>query len=441
MAGVVLLSLAGGTASAAKSPPSVLLISVDTLRADRLSAYGYGRKTSPFTDALLAKGARFTQARTVEPLTAPALASMLTSLDPHEHGSTRNGLRVRPNLPSLPRVLRHHGYRAAAFVGSWTLRDKLWGMAEHFDVFEDVLTRARWLGMVRREASAEDINERALDWLQESRDKEPGRPIFLWVHYVEPHAPYRLQRDYLPQLGAAPDNDIYSPSSRYDSEIAYVDAQIGRLLQAVEELLDPQRTLVLFVADHGESLGEHGYWGHGRHVYEPGLRIPLGIVWPARIDPMLVEAPALITDLPSTVLSLSGFEVPDYLQGVDWTPVLAESEPQPMGRVTFYQAHKGSIGVKEDPSRPRQRGLLEIARLEGGRKETLRVSNGRRRLFDTIEDPGEENSLVPLQSEASEPLQAWLATVREGLRRSDDLPPPSLSDEDVEALKALGYID
>ena len=140
---------------AAAATPNVLLISIDTLRADRMSGYGYTRNTSPNLDRLLGSGAIYTQARTVEPLTAPALASMLTSLPPHEHGSTRNGLRVRGDLPSLPRILRSQGFRASAFVGSWTLRDKLWGMASHFDHFEDVLTRARWYGLVKREANAE----------------------------------------------------------------------------------------------------------------------------------------------------------------------------------------------------------------------------------------------------------------------------------------------
>jgi arylsulfatase A-like enzyme len=120
---VLLLAAGGLRASAAEKPPSVLLVTVDTLRADRLSSYGYSRKTSPHLDALLRQGVRFTQARTVEPLTAPALASMLTSLPPQEHGSTRNGMRVRPDLLSMSKILRHNGYKSAAFVGNWTLRD------------------------------------------------------------------------------------------------------------------------------------------------------------------------------------------------------------------------------------------------------------------------------------------------------------------------------
>ena len=421
--------------------PHILVISVDTLRADRMGSYGYSRKTSPHIDGLLARGARFADARTVEPLTAPALASMLTSLPPHEHGSTRNGLRVRPELPSLPKVLRRHGYKTGAFVGSWTLREKLWAMADHFDHFEEVLNKARWLGLVKREATAEDLNEAALDWFSEQIEGGPSRPVFLWVHYVEPHAPYVLQRDFMNQIGASPDDNNYSDSNKYDSEIAYVDFQISKLLKAVGDLAPKEDTLVVFVSDHGESLGEHGYWGHGRHLYEPTLQIPMGITWPGHVEPRVVEAPALIIDLAPTLVGLLGIEVPDFFQGMDWSKVFVGAAREPHDRVTLYQAHRGSVGAKEDQTKVREKGLLEVARLEDGKKEILRVTNGRRRVFDLVSDPAELESLVLEQSEVSADLQIWLDRVMAALILADELPPPSLSDEDMDALRALGYLE
>lgn len=421
--------------------PHILVISVDTLRADRMGSYGYSRKTSPHIDGLLARGARFADARTVEPLTAPALASMLTSLPPHEHGSTRNGLRVRPELPSLPKVLRRHGYKTGAFVGSWTLREKLWAMAGHFDHFEAVLNKARWLGMVKREATAEDLNEAALEWFSDQLEGGTSRPVFLWVHYVEPHAPYVLQRAFMNQIGASPDENNYSDSNKYDSEIAYVDFQISKLLEAAENLTARENTMVLFVSDHGESLGEHGYWGHGRHLYEPTLHIPMGITWPGHVEPRVVGAPALIIDLAPTVVGLLGIEVPDFFQGVDWSRVFAGAAEEPRDRVTVYQAHRGSVGVKEDQTKVREKGLLEVARLEDGKKEILRVTNSRRRVFDLSSDPGELENSAPERSEVSEGLQIWLDVVRAGLVLADELPPPSLSEEDMEALRALGYLE
>lgn len=440
---MALIALFAPTMSMAASDPRphILVLSVDTLRADRMGSYGYSRKTSPHIDGLLAKGARFADARTVEPLTAPALASMLTSLPPHEHGSTRNGLRVRAELPSLPKILRRHGYKTAAFVGSWTLRAKLWAMEDHFDHFEEVLTKARWLGMVKREATAEDLNEEALDWFEEQIENDASRPLFLWVHYVEPHAPYLLQRDFMNQIGSSPDGDNYSDSNKYDSEIAYVDFEISRLLENVEDLVAKENTLVLFVSDHGESLGEHGYWGHGRHLYEPTLHIPMGVTWPGRVEPNVVEAPALILDLAPTVVGLLGLEVPDFFQGFDWSQVFSGAADPPRDRVTLYQAHRGSVTAKEDQTKVREKGLLEVARLEGGSKEILRVTNGRRRVFDLTADPEELDSLVQEQTEISEGLRIWLETVQAGLVLADELPPPSLSQEDVDALRALGYLD
>ncbi len=435
------LLLPGPSLSAAELRPNILVISVDTLRADRMGSYGYSRQTSPHIDGLLAKGVRFAEARTVEPLTAPALASMLTSLTPHEHGSTRNGLRVRPELPSLPKVLRRHGYQTGAFVGSWTLREKLWAMSGHFDHFEEVLTKARWLGMVKREATAEDLNETALEWLSGQVEGGSSRPVFLWVHYVEPHAPYVLQRDFMNQIGNAPSDNNYSDSNRYDSEIAYVDFQISKLLEAVEALVPNGNTMVLFVSDHGESLGEHGYWGHGRHLYEPTLHIPMGITWPGHVEPRVVAAPALIIDLAPTVVGLLGIEVPDFFQGMDWSKVFTGAAEEPTDRVTLYQAHRGAVGAKEDQTKVREKGLLEVAQLENGKKEILRVTNGRRRVFDLASDPGELESLVLEQPEISEGLQSWLERVKAGLVLADELPPPSISDEDMDALRALGYLE
>ncbi|MCH7666670.1 MAG: sulfatase-like hydrolase/transferase, partial [Acidobacteria bacterium] len=129
---------------AAASAPHILLISVDTLRTDRMSSYGHWRSTTPKIDELLALGARFTEARTPAPLTAPAMSSVMTSLYPHEHGSTRNGLRVRPNLVSFGRVLERRGYRTAGFVGNWTLKPELSGLAEHFGEYQALLNRKRW---------------------------------------------------------------------------------------------------------------------------------------------------------------------------------------------------------------------------------------------------------------------------------------------------------
>ena len=440
-AGCLALGLGGGTVAVpGHAYPDVLFVTVDTLRADRLSSYGYGRPTSPVIDALLARGFRFTRAHTNEPLTGPALCSMLTAREPHEHGATRNGLPMRPGIPSLPKLLRRGGYATAAFVGNWTLRDKLTGLAEHFQLYEEVFSRRRWLGLFTREATGRDLTDAALAWLASQREAERRRPVFLWVHYVEPHAPYRLWKEFAPRLGIAAAEAV-SRQDRYDTEVAFVDREIGRLLAGVERLAG-RETLIVFTSDHGENLGEHGDWGHGRNLYEPNLSIPLGIAWPGHIRPGgEISAPALITDLAPTVLGLLGLSARDAFGGHDWSGVLTGGAAPPEGRITAFQAHRGAALGAGDGRHAREGGLLEVGILRDGKKEVLRLKPRVRRLYATAEDRSELESLVPPSSEPSAELAAWLAQVEEGLKAASDLPAAELDPESVERLKALGYIE
>jgi arylsulfatase A-like enzyme len=420
--------------------PNVVVLTVDTLRADRLSSYGYSRPTTPNVDRLLAGGVRFTQARTVEPLTNPALCSMLTSLHPHEHGATRNGLRMRSGLASFARSLTRRGYRTAAFVGNWTIKNRISGLGDHFQRYDEVFTRKRWLGLFKGEANAEDLTTEALDWLAEHRASTQRRPFLLWIHYVEPHAPYRLQEPFARRLGIALDGEVPRPD-RYDTEVAFTDHQIGRLLAVFER--DPQlkaETLFVFTADHGESLGEHSDWGHGRTVYDPAIRIPLGFAWAGRVPPGgVVDAPASNIDVAPTILGLAGLPIPETFRGFDWTGVLGGGEP-PRDRVTWFQAHKGAVLSKQEAPNARRRGLLEVGSLRGGRKEVLRLHERRRILFDLAADPFERRSLVPQTTEASAHLRDWIAAVHKGLATSDRLSPiEEIDPENVEQLRALGY--
>ena len=453
----LLLLVAGGSLSGQPPPPApsqrlpnVLVVSIDTLRADRLSAYGYRRPTSPALDRLLAAGVRFDRAHTVEPLTNPALCSLWTSLHPHQHGATRNGLRQRPGLASLSGTLRRRGYRTAAMVGSWTLRNRISGLGEHFEDYREILTRKRWLGLFKDESTAEDLTDEALSWLAEQRR---GRPFLLWVHYVEPHAPYRLQKEFLPRLGLAEAarRGEAGRSDRYDSEIAFVDHHVGRLLAAIDR--DPAltaETLVVFLADHGESLGEHGTWGHGRDLLEPTLRIPMGIAWPGKIvpgkSPRSISELATQLDLAPTVLGLIGLPVPATFQGFDWSGVLLRGEPAPE-RKTRHQAHRGAVLSRDEAHHARRRGLLEVAVMEGAKKEVLRVERPDApevRTYDLADDPGElrpgKGRKEARAKKPSPALERWLDEVRAGLAASDDLP-ADVDPESIERLRALGYVD
>jgi arylsulfatase A-like enzyme len=417
--------------------PNVVLVTVDTLRADHVSAYGYARPTTPRIDALLARGVRFAEARTVEPLTTPALASLLTSRYPHEHGATRNGLRLRAGLPSLAQALGQRGFQTAAFVGNWTLRDDLSGLGEHFGTYRQIASRKRWL-VLKSEATGDDLTRAALDWLEAAR-RDSGRPFLLWVHYVEPHAPYRTQRELLAPLGLGGRRDL-SPADRYDTEVAFADRAIGELLAGVRRVAGGEETLVAFAGDHGESLGEHGYWGHGRHLYENCLHVPMGIVWEGRLAPAVVRAQASLLDLAPTVLGLVGYPVLRDPRGFDWAPVLRGLAPPPH-RPFYFQAHKGAVQSVEDVRRARRRGLLEVAILVGERKEVLRLRGAERLLVDVLRDPGDRRSHVPARAPPSAALRRWELLVEQGLVTADELPPPTLDRETEEQLRALGYIE
>jgi arylsulfatase A-like enzyme len=439
----VALVLAGAAmAGAAPEParPHVLVITIDTLRADRMSGYAYGRPTSPNLDRLMASGARFTQARTVEPLTGPGLCAMLTSSFPHENGATRNGLRMRAGLPSLPKLLREHGYRTEAIVSNWTLRDRVTGLGEHFDAYEEVLEHRRWFGLFKGEARAAVVTEAALRRLEHLAEAAADRPFFLWVHYIDPHAPYKKHKAFLQDLGIEKTKGKLPASDRYDTEIAYTDRSVAEVLARLAELGLADETLIAFTSDHGESLGEHSYWGHGRHLYESTLHIPMALAWPGRIEPRVVEASALNIDLAPTIAGLLGLDSPEPFRGYDWTEVLAGGDP-PARRATHHQAHKGAVLSRHDSDVARRAGLLEVGIVLDGGKEILRVKRGRRWRFDLAADPAELENLAEPESGPSEGLRAWLELVDSGLRQSDEKPPPPLDDEAIERLRALGYAD
>jgi choline-sulfatase len=417
-------------------------VTIDTLRADHVSAYGYRRPTTPNVDRLLASGVKFRQARTVEPLTNPSLCSMFTSTYPHEHGSTRNGLRMRPGLPSVAGVLGRRGYKTAAFVGNWTLRNEISGLGEHFDNYQEILNRKRWYGLFKGEATAEDLTDGALAWLDETRrdERDRRRPFLLWVHYVEPHAPYRLQEGFAGRLGIAKPGEASRPD-RYDTEIAFADYHIGRLLNALAA--DPAlqaNTLVVFSSDHGESLGEHSYWGHGRNLYEPTLRIPLGFAWPGRIRPGVIDAPAVNLDVAPTILGLAGLPSPKAFEGLDWTSVIDGGE-LPRERTLVFQAHKGAVLTAKEVTSARRKGLLEVALLSGNRKEIFRMGEGKRWLYDLAKDPRELRGVAVAGFQPSVPLRDWLASVQRGLEASDRVLTAQVKPEDAERLRSLGYVE
>ena len=174
------------------SRKNIIIISVDTLRADHLGCYGYPLNTSPEIDAFSRDGILFRQSYSITPLTSPAFSSMLTSLPPHKHGSKRNGLSIYKDIRTLPWFLKSYGYTSAAFISNWSLRKRLCGLHKDFDVYIEVLEKRRWMGVLNTEGDARIVSQKAGAWLEKNAEKT----FFLWVHYTEPHAPYVYHRQF-----------------------------------------------------------------------------------------------------------------------------------------------------------------------------------------------------------------------------------------------------
>ena len=338
----------------------------------------------------------------------------------------------------MPRLLAARGFRTAAFVGSWVLRDQMCGFVEHFQVYEEVLTRKRWFGMFNREAEAHDLTAAALDWVREHRRDNPTQPPLLWVHYIEPHAPYRFHEELAPRLGIT----ATSPgrADRYDTEVAAVDLEVGRLVEGLQDLLPDRPPLIVFLSDHGENLGERGAWGHGRLLYEQTLRIPLGVIWEGVIPPSTVAGPALILDLPTTVLRLLGVDPPPGWAGRDWSPALLRGAPPVLERTMCVQAHRGAVQSRHESDRARSRGLLRVGAVTGARKEIQVLHRQQLELYDLDADPDELANLAS-GSTPSAALASCLAEVTGGLEKLASPPGDELDPESLDQLRALGYLD
>ena len=237
---------------------SVLLITVDTLRADRVNA-----GVTPEIDGLAASGTRFTAARANAPLTLPSHVTIMTGALPPAHGVRENGFPFDQARDTLAQLFKQRGYRTGAFVGAFVL-DRGFGLNAGFDMYDDRIPRgADRAASLEAERPAEAVSEAAIKWLIAPDDRT--QPFFLWAHYYDPHAPYAPPAAYAARAGGR----------AYKGEIAYADAELGRLVRAARERTADRALVVAIAGDHGESLGDHGEPTHGMLVYDPALRVPL----------------------------------------------------------------------------------------------------------------------------------------------------------------------
>ena len=445
-----LLALAGCGAAA---PPNVVLVSVDTLRADAVGAYG-SRIPTPALDRLAGEGVLFESALAPAPETAPSHASLLTGLEIGRHGVLRNGVPLAASAATLAEAFRDAGYATAAFVSSFVL-DPRFGWDRGFQRYDaefpkrgeslrhrvDFAREHRFEGYDR---AAPATTARALAWLEAAPE-----PFFLFLHYFDPHAPYggapeltsrvpedwvqRRARRWLPLLrreipGLTLD-ELALMIRHYHAEVMLVDAALGRVLGALEDRELRDRTLVAVTADHGEGLGQHGSLGHAHNLSEEQVRVPLILSWPAGLPRgRRVAEPVGLIDVAPTLAELASLP----LAGVDGRSLAGdlrsgeEPEARPLwGRRRAYprpvDGHRGQKFFVRD-----------------GRWKYIRASEGPDELYDLAEDPREQRDLRALRPERVARMGAILDARRAA---APEAPATALPEEVRRGLEALGYAD
>ncbi len=406
--------------------PNVVFLSCDTLRADALGCYGCPLNTTPNLDRLAKESLVFDDCLCEVPLTAPSFGSMLTSRFPRMNGAMRNGMPLPASIPTITELFQAAGYQTFCVQSNWTLKSRLCGLDRGFDQYDDHFNTKRW-GVFIPERRGDAVSDIATEML-DKRDKT--KPFFCWIHYSDPHAPYRFHAQFNPVGKPLASLDPLSQTrARYYSEVAFMDNQLQRVL----EKLPTDNTFIVFVADHGESLHEHNYDGHGRRVYQTCVHIPLLIHGPG-INPGRSAVPARGIDVGVTLLGLAGLTPAKDMLGADLL-----KNPPAMSRVRVSETYGGAV--------PRLPGAKALLTGRGPMRQDvvkdgwkLIVGGDAPELFHLPDDPMEKVNQAKEDSGRVKTLTAlihsWDTDVPRHTSGGADL-----TQEDVTALKSLGYVE
>ena len=387
----------------------VVLISLDTCRADHLSCYGHALPTTPHIDALAEQGTVFSRAMTPIPLTLPAHASMLTGMIPPHHGKHENrDLYFDPAHVTLAALLKARGYHTGAFVGAQILNARF-GLDRGFDMYHD-----RFGDSGKSERRAEEVNRAALAWLTPQKDN----PVFLFLHYYDPHDTYDPPEPFATTFKEDP----------YAGEIAYADHCIGQVVAALKRLGMYESSLIIVTGDHGEMLGEHGETTHMFFVYQSAMKVPLICKLPGSRSAQTVDDLVSIIDIVPTVCDLLDIAAPDGIQGQTLAPYFSPKPPQSEDRYLYCESLY--------PTKYQANSLLGMI---GTRWKYIQTT--RPELYDLQTDPGEETNLVETQPHRARLLKDRLARILEQTVRPGNVPEDSpLDAESLRHLQSLGYV-
>lgn len=380
--------------------PNLLIITIDTLRADRVGAYGYAAARTPAIDALAARGARFEHAYATAPITLTSHASLMTGRYPPGHGARHNGMRMDLRTPTLAGTLGDFGFATAAFIGAFPL-DRRFGLIKGFHTYGDRMPRGGQ-GRLASERPGREVVDEAVEWL----DRHRGRRFFLWVHLFEPHAPYGDPSDRRPA------------QARYDDDVAEADRQVGRLMDALGP--DTASTIVVLTADHGEAFGEHGEIAHSVFVYDTTLQVPLIFAGPG-VPPRTIAGPVSLVDVAPTVIPLLGMLVTFAHDGTDLTPSFQTGGvPE---RDLYAESFAPLLDFGWSPLRTLRAGGWKY------------IAAPKPELYDLRQDPGELRNVFG----AERPRAATLADRVERISTGDLSAGVATDPEAAARLQALGY--
>jgi choline-sulfatase len=381
---------------------NLVIITIDTLRADRVGAYGYAAARTPAMDRLAREGLMFTHAYATAPITLTSHASLMTGRYPAGHGARHNGMRMDLRTPTLADALSGAGFATGAFVAAYPL-DRRFGLIKGFQTYGDRMP-PRHDGRAVNERPGREVADQALAWLGTHRS---GR-FFLWVHLFEPHAPY----------GNPSDPRGVPAGTRYDREVTEADAQAGRVLDALGS--DRLSTLVVVAADHGEAFGEHGEIGHSIFVYDTTLRVPLILSGPGLARGRAIADPVALIDIAPTALRLLGLK-PFDSDGIDLGALMSGETPAP--RELYAESFAPLLDFGWSP--------LQVVRS----REWKYIEAPRPELYAIVDDPDETRDVAARQKSTVADLHGRIVA------RSGRMSEPTASiDSDVRArLQALGY--
>lgn len=429
---VCVICLAASALAATAAPPNVILITLDTTRADRMGFLGSERGLTPNLDALARQSAVFTHAYAQAPLTSVSHASILTGTYPQFHQVIDFPFPLAKDLPYAPEILRARGYRTAAFLGSLALDQTggAPGFDRGFDTYdahfhpEDFPQKDRYHTIERR---GQEVVAHALAWL----NRHPKGPFFLWVHLYDAHDPYEPPEPYKTRYASEP----------YDGGIAYVDSAVGKLLQQLKMRGLYDGAVIAVMADHGESLGAHGEDTHGIFLYDETIQVPLVIKLP-RGDSLgkfsagkRIESRVELVDVLPTILQALGVEVPREVQGESLLVLIKEGAAE--GNVAADSWHDRPAYAQADYPHIAY-GWSALQSLRTGKY--LYIQAPQRELYDEAADPKAEHNLASASAAVADTLAGKLQAFRQKTTSKREAPRMAADPAAQEKLAALGYV-